>query len=233
MADSLSLPPFDHGSSAKGRLNAARARLATALLVSALLHLWFAGGTDMETPRRPRQTTIRPLSVRLEQAATPARLEQQAKDDVALSDPSRRDSASRKNVPHLEKVPHAVEQRRHGTQREKPVVAAARPTPRPSPVDATYYPASELDVYPMPAARVVFGYPQKAADDRVSGEVLLMLLIDEAGNVDGVTVVAAEPSGYFEDAARQAFNGLRFSPARKGERAVKSRVFVNVDFASR
>lgn len=220
MAEVFPVPAFVYKSSQQGRLNAARARLATALAASTFLHLWFAGGAAVETPG-PQQTPGERLTVRLEQAAAPATLELRAEDELTLRDPPGRDFAARQNARRRERISPAPEQDWHGTPREK------------SPVDATYYPAQELDVYPMPLARLGFEHPEGAARDHVSGKALLMLLIDEAGNVDEVSVVTAEPSGYFEDAARQAFKSVRFSPARKEGRAVKSRVLINIDFASR
>ena len=103
----------------------------------------------------------------------------------------------------------------------------------PSTADRTYYPARELDVYPAPRAPLSFEYPERAAREQVGGSVRIMLLLDEAGAVDSVSVVAAEPPGYFEDSVRGVFAATRFFPARKDGRAVKSRVLINVEFDSR
>ena len=62
--------------------------------------------------------------------------------------------------------------------------------------------------------------------------MLIMLLIDEAGLVNEISIAAAEPAGYFENAVRLAFADVRFSPARKDGRAVKSRVLIRVNYNS-
>lgn len=62
--------------------------------------------------------------------------------------------------------------------------------------------------------------------------MLLTLLIDEAGSVNEVSVVEAEPAGNLEGAVRRAFASARFSPARKDGRAVKSRVMISVSYNS-
>jgi protein TonB len=232
MAEVFPVRTSAYKASPQARLNAARTRLATALAASTFLHLWFAGGAAVET-LRPQHTPTKRLTVRLEPAAAPQILGPRAEKEPTFSDTPRQDFAVRQNERHREGVLPAPEQGLRGTSREEPLAAPVRPPPLASPVDATYYPAHELDVYPMPLARLGFEHPERAARDHVSGQVRLMLLIDEAGNVDDVSVVTAEPSGYFEDAARQAFEGVRFSPARKEGRAVKSRVLINVDFTPR
>ena len=100
----------------------------------------------------------------------------------------------------------------------------------PPAADLTYHPARDLDVYPAPLAPLRFEYPERAARERVGGSVRLMLLLDEAGAVDSVSVVAAEPPGYFEDAARAVLATARFFPARKDARAVRSRVLIGVNY---
>jgi protein TonB len=96
-------------------------------------------------------------------------------------------------------------------------------------VDAEWYTAKDLDLYPRALAPVEPAYPPSAAD--VSGDVLLQLMIDEFGAVSEATVVKAEPAGYFEESALQAFKAARFSPAQRDGYAVRSRVVVKVRFA--
>jgi protein TonB len=112
----------------------------------------------------------------------------------------------------------------------------ARPEESPLPradvpliVDTAWYTAKDLDLYPRALARVEPVYSLSAAD--VSGEVLLQLMIDESGAVSEATVVKAEPAGYFEESALQAFKVARFSPAQRDGHAVRSRVVVKVRFA--
>jgi protein TonB len=56
------------------------------------------------------------------------------------------------------------------------------------------------------------------------------VLVDEAGKVREVSVVEAQPEGYFEPAALAAFQDVRFEPARKDGRPVRSRVLIKVAF---
>lgn len=121
-------------------------------------------------------------------------------------------------------------------RRTKAPAAAAASVPAAAPgadiPDPTYYPARQLDVYPMLAARLDLAYTEAAAAADVNGHVLLLVMIDALGGVDDVSLVEAEPPGYFEDDARRAFLAARFNPAQKNGRAVNSRVLVNVTYGS-
>jgi len=64
----------------------------------------------------------------------------------------------------------------------------------------------------------------------VHGVVILLLLIDEFGVIRDISVAEANPAGYFEESAMQAFRGKPFTPAIKGGRAVKSRVLIRVQY---
>ncbi len=97
------------------------------------------------------------------------------------------------------------------------------------PPDPVYYPARQLDVYPALLQPVKLKYPD--SPDKVGGRVLVMLLIDEAGAVDEISIAEAEPAGYFEHTVHAAFSSARFSPARKDGHAVKSRVLVRVNYS--
>jgi TonB family protein len=85
--------------------------------------------------------------------------------------------------------------------------------------DANYYPVASLDEYPRPLSAVDPCYPHGA-----SGEVALLLLIDDTGVVNEVSVLEAKPEGLFTAGAIQACRELRFSPGRKDGRPVRSRV---------
>ena len=96
--------------------------------------------------------------------------------------------------------------------------------------DPTYYPAIQLDVYPQPLAPIKLNYPDRAAVQRLDGNLLLLLLIDEFGAVNDASVVEARPEGYFEEAALSVFRALRFSPAQKQGHPVKSQVLLQVRY---
>lgn len=106
--------------------------------------------------------------------------------------------------------------------------AAVNPDgPAPGLPDPVHYPAKELDVYPRLLGPVAIDYPETAEEQ--GGRVMLLLLVDESGRVTGVSVVDAQPEGVYEDAVTRAYSGAAFSPARKGGRAVRSRILVAVE----
>jgi protein TonB len=94
--------------------------------------------------------------------------------------------------------------------------------------DPTYYPAKQLDVYPQPLAEIRLQYPETAG--RADGLLLMLLLIDEFGAVNEVSVIEADPPGIFEEAARAVFQAARFSPGVRQGRTVKSRVLIRVKY---
>jgi len=70
-----------------------------------------------------------------------------------------------------------------------------------------------VDRMPTPLRQVKPRYPMAARRMGQSGQVLLRLFVDQEGAVREVTVVRAEPSGVFEDAAVEAVRKWRFFPA--------------------
>ncbi|MCI0345060.1 MAG: TonB family protein [Chloroflexi bacterium] len=109
---------------------------------------------------------------------------------------------------------------------EKPPPEASQPLGlREAPV---YHLPSQLDTRPRLRSRVDPAYPQVAPPD--GGYVLLRLLISEEGRVDRVLVVVADPEGFFEKAAADAFAAARFSPGKLGGIAVKSQTWIEMKF---
>lgn len=96
--------------------------------------------------------------------------------------------------------------------------------------DPTWYPAKQVDVHPTALYPIKPGYPDEGAEQGVEGNVVLLLLIDEAGTVKEAAVMEANPEGVFEESALAAFRNARFSPAQKNGRAVKSRVLIRVSY---
>ncbi|MGH8698076.1 MAG: TonB family protein, partial [Burkholderiales bacterium] len=91
-----------------------------------------------------------------------------------------------------------------------------------------YYLPSELDARPRLRSRIDPTYPRVAPPD--GGYVLLRLLISEEGRVERALVVVADPEGYFEQAAAEAFASARFSPGKLGGIAVKSQTWIEMKF---
>lgn len=113
----------------------------------------------------------------------------------------------------------------------QPTPAAPQPgTERAGATDLNWYTGRDLDRLPMPLGPIEPLYPINAQLRGVSGKVTLSVSIDPAGRVVEVSVVRAEPAGFFEDSARAAFRAATYSPGIKGGRAVHSRIQVTVGF---
>lgn len=85
--------------------------------------------------------------------------------------------------------------------------------------DPNYYAVAALDSPPRLLGAADACYPQGAI-----GEVAYVLLINEQGTVDQVTVNSVKPEGLFTGAAVDLCSRLRFTPAIKDGRPVRSRV---------
>lgn len=96
--------------------------------------------------------------------------------------------------------------------------------------DLVHYAAKDLDVFPQLQAALRPDYPQSALQQKMAGTVTLLVLVDEAGRVTGVSVVDAAPQGMFDDSARQALSSAAFVPAQRDGRKVRSRILVNVSY---
>jgi protein TonB len=85
--------------------------------------------------------------------------------------------------------------------------------------EPTYYAITALDRPPVPLSSPDSCYPEGASE-----EVEYELLIDENGVVDRAVVLAVRPLGLVTAAAEELCAAVRFAPAVKDGRAVKSRV---------
>jgi periplasmic protein TonB len=137
--------------------------------------------------------------------------------------PSKKDDAVR---PHRRESVAPSEPRK-AAHAEKSIAAGAATTDAP---DFTYYAARQLDVYPALSSALDLRYTANASATGIVGRALVLLLIDDAGFVDNVAVVEAEPAGSFEEELRRTFSSVRFTPALKDGRAVRSRVLVHVNY---
>jgi protein TonB len=112
----------------------------------------------------------------------------------------------------------------------EPAVSAAGNAPGTIAPDTVHYPAKDLDIYPQASRRITPSYPRSARDAQIAGSVTLLVMIDEAGRVEGTSVVDAVPDGVFEQAAQQALANAAFYPAQKDGRTVRSRILIKVEF---
>jgi protein TonB len=225
------LSPIDASALTPSRLPREPVRLAVAITVSALVHLWLASGVTVRAPGHAAVRGPEIISARLEIPATPlaepspieggAEGVHEAVPDsrhhIRPADQSMRKAA--RNRPSTSSVfPEKMQDAR--------VVAAALP----SISDPVYYPAHELDVYPALVRPVNLEYPRYAGNEYASGRVQVMLLIDEKGGVREFSIIGGGVARAFEQLIRAAFSEARFLPARKDGRAVKSRMLIAVDY---
>ena len=205
MAPALALFPF-------GPLSLPERRLAYGLALSLLAHLMLIAVvrplTAEYAPRTPLQVEIQKLA---------------PEPDAPLSVPAPPDAAADSGpaTPAVESaMPEPV----------RPVPGAVpdlQPDPR-LPLDR-YYASFDVDVRAEPLNDPPLVYPVRAYQMRVRGKVTLRILINERGGVDDVTVIEAEPRGYFfEEAALEAARALQFSPAMRYGTRVKSQKILEV-----
>ncbi len=64
----------------------------------------------------------------------------------------------------------------------------------------------------VPLVRVQPAYPERAMQRGIEGRVLVMFTISKSGSVKDAKVVAAEPPGYFEQAALKAVSQWKYNP---------------------
>ena len=209
-------------------------RLILALLLSVLVHLALILAIPAQRSN-PRVKGSSPITAMLEplasiEAPQIAASEPEATAPMVAEPPP----ASAENPPALQqRDPAAIESQAEQQPSEPKPGEAAPLLEIPVSRDPTYYAVSLLDEYPRPLRPVEPRYPQQATSKGISGTVTLLLLIDEAGKLDEISVVQAKPEGIFDEAAIAAFRDMRFSPARKDGRAVRSRVRITVGFEAK
>lgn len=202
-------------------------RLGLAVLLSAALHAWIAVALPVK-PARTNGASGPVLEARLMAASAAPAAEPTAakKPPLVAVEPLRPAVEEAKPVPEPAADPPAPIESRT----ERPLIEGPPGIPVPQIEDPEFYPARLLDEYPKPMADVELKYPQKAGLEEMSGKVTLLLLIDELGIVVEATTVEADPPGYFEEAAIEAFRTVLFKPGQRNGRAVKSRLVVQVAF---
>ena len=206
----------------------ARPRLCVAIALSLLLHVTLLAGIPVN-PTGGLPKVVSMITARLEPAApvpadgAPASIEgETAADRMALvpADPAAAAIAGSKPTSASPKAESQFE------PASSPSAGIEMPLIR----DPTYYPVKQLDVYPQPLTPIRLDYPDTAASARVDGRLTILLLIDEFGVVNDVSVAEAKPEGYFEEAALAVFRAARFSPAQRQGYPVKSRVTLQVKY---
>lgn len=92
--------------------------------------------------------------------------------------------------------------------------------------------SDSVDEPPKPTRRVAPAYPASARKRGITGYVTFQLTIGPDGAIQHSKIVAAEPPGVFEDAARAAMARWSFNPGRyQGEPQTVSGVKQTIRFA--
>lgn len=224
-----------------GAGNPARTRrIWIAAGVSVFAHALLMTGVALGPARRPAQidqtlnVTLAPVSIQVEESRTstasqpesPTRESDSLRTVETLTPaPKRAASKTAAQSPQTVSAP--------GAQARIEQNARPRPSsPKPgdgvthSP-DTTYYTIRQLDIYPVPAEPLQLGNVTHAASR--DARAVVELHISESGRVDAAKVIEAHPRGDFENALTATFLAIRFTPAVRDGRAVRSRVLVKVE----
>lgn len=94
-----------------------------------------------------------------------------------------------------------------------------------------YYRLADVDVRPQIREQIEPEFPPHL-NPGTRGTVRVRLFIDEAGRVEEVVILDAEPSGLFEAAAIEAFKRATYTPALRGKTAVPVYLTLEVTFES-
>ena len=90
--------------------------------------------------------------------------------------------------------------------------------------------SDEVDSAPQPVSCPHPQFPYRAKMRGVNGEVRVAFTVLENGMVDNVSILAAEPSGFFEEAALDAVRKWRFNAGRKQGIPVRTRMKTTIEF---
>jgi TonB family protein len=104
------------------------------------------------------------------------------------------------------------------------------PAQRESSANEHYYSAHELDVYPKLRQPLRDDLEIIAGRTSPSLSLLIMVTLDEIGNVEDVSVVERKADAATEKQVREALHRAGFFPAEKDGQAVKSRLMMRIDW---
>lgn len=98
-------------------------------------------------------------------------------------------------------------------------------------VDATVYAPQELDIFPEPLTPIRL--PQSSRVQRAGAGVTLELVIDEEGFVTQARDVDADTDEDAVQALLESLRTVRFSPGQRDGRAVRARVAIKVELTGK
>ncbi len=90
--------------------------------------------------------------------------------------------------------------------------------------------SDEIDSAPQPINCPRPQFPYRAKMRGVNGEVRVAFTVLENGMVDNVEILSAAPSGFFEEAARNAVCKWRFTPGKRDGKLVRTRMKTTIEF---
>jgi len=203
-------------------------RLAVALAISAAVHVSLVLGIAARPPSAPE--AVAPLVARVV-ADDQGAVSRSTTGPAAAISPARHRAGTKARVATTQasSLPAADPVDALPTHVALSPARSRLPTAvLPVPVDAAWYSTNELDVLPNAVGALRPTRPA-VGDDR-AGMVVLLVHIDEAGQVEEVSVVTAEPAAEFGEAAVAAVQNAQFTPAQRNGRPVRSRVLMKVLF---
>ena len=192
----------------------ARRRLCAALVASLLTHAWFLAA--LPQVRQFRLGAALTIDARIQGLAPVF--------TAILGNPPVEPPVTQERDAPIREVRAA---KAAATGNPKPGRSEERSTAAlPQASDPTWYGAHELDTYPRALAPLQFD----AGSSRAGSRLLLWLRIDEMGRIIDVTAGEGGVPAELLEAARASLAAVTFAPARKDERAVKSRIQVSLAY---
>jgi TonB family protein len=177
---------------------------------------------DMNQQLKQQQAKSQP--VQTASLITPA-VSQQADDRGSAAALDQRRVAARQENPALTQSA-APQQTSVIPQPQAPAVVAP-PVSQPAPAAATIHEGdlvdvTELDTLPQPLTEIHPSYPALAAQQRAEATIILSALISENGDVLDVKILRGDARFGFNDSAVRAMRAVRFSPAIKAGKRVRT-----------
>lgn len=198
-------------------------RLRLALAISVFSHLLFAAAFVSEVPWRGAQIPgAASITVRFDYHD---RVVPHGPAVADLDEPPLRRWIDRRTVAAGGEKP-ATRPSEDSATKPDPTVPLALPLVP----DSTVYTARDLDSYPRPVVPLDIGRLSELSAGIALAEARFELLIDEHGIVNEVVPAGAGTADQPGADLRAALAVIRFVPARKDGRAVRSRVLLSVSF---
>ena len=83
---------------------------------------------------------------------------------------------------------------------------------------------------PMPLSRISPRYPDIAQEAGIEGTVVIQVFVDKKGRVQDMQVLKGIPNTGLDEAAMEAIRKTRFTPAKRGRKAVGAWISIPVNF---